>query len=550
MKDFSILIGGQAGSGIESSSFIIASLLNHLGYHVYNYRDYPSVITGGYTFSIIRVATTKILTHKNEIDFVLALNQNTVDFHKHLLKKEVTILYDPSSVNATGLAIDVKSIIKEEKAKSVMANTCIIAALAKVLNIEWTLVAEVFKKHFRKETELNLKVAKRSYDSTKTMSKIKPISKEKRPLLTGNDAVSLGLIKGGLETYIGYPMTPTSGVLHLLAKVEDEFNLKVIHPESELSVIIMALGFAYTGSKVAVGTSGGGFCLMTEGVSFAAIAELPVVIVLGQRPGPGTGLPTYTGQTELDFVLSAGHGEFVRFIVAPGDLEEACFFSAVALNIAWKFQIPAFVVVDKTLAEGVYTFDTNIIKEIEEEKIALSDKKKDYKRYQFTENGVSPLAFVPQKDAVIKVNSYEHDESGVTTESIYLSKAMQEKRLKKEKYLLKEIEKYEIVSVYGNKDSSIALVCFGSNKGVCLEVANLLNIKLVFPKVLSPFPKKQFEEASKDIKTFICVENNATGQLANLLSFHKYKIDEKILKYDGRPFALDELEKLVKKVIK
>jgi 2-oxoglutarate ferredoxin oxidoreductase subunit alpha len=345
-------------------------------------------------------------------------------------------------------------------------------------------------------------------------------------------------------------MTPSSPILHFLAEISNDLALDVIHPESEIGVILMALGYSYAGKKVAVGTSGGGFCLMTEGLSFAGMSELPIVIILGQRPGPSTGLPTYSAQTELPFALNAGQGEFVRFIVAPGDAEEAYFWSAQALNMSWKYQIPGIILSDKNLGEGIFNFDLSAVEEIKEEAPLLWDKKSSYKRYRFSENGVSPLAFVPQKNAIIKINSYEHDEKGITTEDPKMTRAMQEKRLCKEKYLARDLEKYRPIKVYGRKDSSRALLCWGSNKGVCIEVANNLGLKVIQPQVLWPFPLKQLQEAIARVKNLICVENNATGQLAGLISRYGIKTQARILKYDGRPFSLNELEQELTKLIK
>jgi len=425
-----------------------------------------------------------------------------------------------------------------------------IGAFAKTAGIKWELLESVFRKEFARETELNLKVARRGYDEAKELLKIEPISQGILPLLSGNQAVGLGLVKAGLNTYISYPMTPTSPILHYLAEVADDFGLKVIHPESEIGVILMSLGFSYMGKKVAMGTSGGGFCLMTEGLSFAGMAELPIVIVMGQRPGPSTGLPTYSAQTELHFVLNAGQGEFPRFIVAPGDTEEAYFWSAQALNLSWKYQIPSIILTDKNLGEGVFNFDIDSIPDIKEEAPLLWDRKSPYKRYLNTESGVSPLAFVPEKDTVIKVNSYEHDESGITTEEPGLSVSMAEKRLRKEKYLQEELEKLNSVKTYGNKDSGSALLCWGSNKGVCVEAAENLGLKVIQPLVLWPFPVKQFQEALKGVKKLICVENNATGQLSRLLKISGFNVDEQVLKYDGRPFSVDELEDRIRGMVK
>jgi len=351
----------------------------------------------------------------------------------------------------------------------------------------------------------------------------------------------MGLVKAGLDTYISYPMTPTSPILHFLASNAEKFKLKVIHPENEIAVMLMALGFSYCGEKAAVGTSGGGFCLMTEGLSFSAMAELPVVVILGQRPGPSTGLPTYSSQTELHFALHAGQGEFARFIAAPGDAEEAYYWAGTALNLSAKFQMPAIVLTDKALGEGSYSFDEDIVKGLKEETPLMWDRKGPYKKYLNTATGVSPCAFVPDKDAVVKVNSYEHDENGITTEDPAVTKTMQDKRLRKEKLLRDELENYDTVKVHGNKDSAVALLCWGSNKGVAVEAAEHFGLKVIQPIVMSPFPLGRFKEALRGVERLIAVEGNATGQLVELVNKYGVAAPEKILKYDGRPFSLDEL---------
>lgn len=564
MGEYSVLIGGKAGFGIDKAGSIIGRILNQLGYRIYIYRDYPSLIRGGHTFSIIRASKNRIAVHRDKVDFILALNQDTIDFHKERLTKDAVVIYDSETVKlenlkapVKGLAVPIGKIITEEKATEIMRNSCIIGAFCRAAGINWDVLDNVFRKEIPRETDLNLKVARRGYEiwgqfplGTVPISKIEALAATPLPILTGNQAISLGLIKAGLNAYIAYPMTPTSPVLHYLAEVGPSFDLKVIHPESEISVILMALGFSYMGKKAAVGTSGGGFCLMTEGLSFSGMAELPVVIVMGQRPGPSTGLPTYSAQTDLHFVLNAGQGEFPRFIVAPGDAEEAYFWSAVCLNMAWKYQIPGFILSDKDMGEGAFNFDISSVGEIKETPPLFWDRKTPYKRYLNTENGVSPLTFAPDKDAIVKINSYEHDESGITTEEPGQTVMMQDKRLRKKEYLVKELENYKTVNVYGDNKSKTAVICWGSNKGVCVEAAGNMGLKVIQPLALEPFGVKQFQQALSGVKRLICVESNATGQLARLLVNYGINIDDKVLKYDGRPFSLEELSARLKEIIK
>ncbi len=546
MKDFSILIGGPAGFGIDKAGWVIAGILNRLGYYIYIYRDYPSVIRGGHTFSIIRASARKITSHKNRIDFLLALDQNTVEGHWEKLNANAVIIYDNSVKASRGTGVDVHKILKEEEALEIARNSCLIGSFCKSAGIGWDILEAVFRKEFTREIDVNLKVARRGYDEVLEAVKMEFLNKDPFPILTGNEAMSLGLINAGLDAYAAYPMTPSSGILHFLASFARDFGLKVIHPESEIGAMLMACGFAYAGKKAAVGTSGGGFCLMVEGLSFSGMGELPVVIIVGQRTGPSTGLPTYTAQTELNFVLSAGHGEFTRLIVAPGDAEEAYYWAGASLNLAWQYQIPVIILSDKTLAEGTFSFDVKSIKGVNADAFILTERPEHYKRYLNTATGVSPLAFAPLKGEAVKVNSYEHDEAGISTEDAGITALMQEKRLRKNNYLLESLESgYELVKAYGGKDLRRVILCWGSNKGVALEVGEKLGFRVVQPVVLWPFPLNQFREAVKGAESLICVENNATGQLADLVGRFGFKVDQKVLKYNGRPWTVDELEEKI-----
>lgn len=551
MKDISILIGGKSGDGIESSAPIIAKIFNQYGYYIHIYRDYPSLIKGGHNFSIIRAKDMPIGSYRDKVDVILALNQDCVDKHKERISRNTVIIYDKAQVEARGVGIDLTEIAKELEAPLVVRNTGLIGAMCKVFNIPWRIVEKVIKDNTPKKVDLNLKIAQRSYNEADKKFEIEKLKRKPLPLLSGNEAVSYGLVRAGLESYIAYPMTPASSVLHTMAANSKEFDLKVIHAESEIGVIMMANGMAYAGSRVAVGTSGGGFCLMTEGVSLAGMGEYPIAIVMSQRSGPATGLPTYNAQADLHFVLSAGHGEFLRIVVAPGDAEQSYFWSGVALNLAWKYQTPSIILIDKAVSESVFTFDPKVAGQVKQENGFLWNGKGKYKRYKFTQNGISPLAFPGDKNAIVKGTSYEHDESGITTEESTIAILMQEKRLIKETELSKEIDKkYEAVKVYGNKKSEKALICWGSNLGVCREVAEELNLRLIQPIVLSPMPVKQLERALSGVSKLINIETNATAQMATLLKQYGVEVNDVILKYDSRPFSRDELIYNVKKVLK
>jgi 2-oxoglutarate/2-oxoacid ferredoxin oxidoreductase subunit alpha len=541
MNEVSVLIGGKAGDGINSAGLMVAQLLNHLGYRIYLYFDYPSLIRGGHNFAIIRGLERDVGACRNSVDFVLALNEETIERHKEKYTNKTVIIANKDLVKNSDHGIPVKAILAEENAPGIMGNSALIGGFAKAAGIEWDVVDVVFRRHIPKGADQNLAVAKKAYDLFDPVQIIKKCENRPQSLVSGNEAIGLGLVRGGLDTYVSYPMTPSSGILHFLAEQKERFGIMVVHPENEIAVILMALGFAYAGKKSAIGTSGGGFCLMTEGLSLAGMAELPVVLVVSQRTGPSTGLPTYTGQTDLLFVLHAGHGEFPRLIVAPGDAQEALYWSERAMDIAWKCQIPAFILADKTLSEGIYSLDPAATGSFSGAGPLLWDKTIPYRRYENTEPGISSLAFPGTKDAVVKVNGYMHDEAGITVEDAGTTSRMTKKRLKKGENLIDVMDGYPGVIQSGIAGASTALLCWGSTKGVCEEAAAELGLRVVRPLVLAPFPVNQIKKALAGVKRLITVEENATAQLSVLAERHGIITDEKILRYDGRPFTVEDL---------
>jgi 2-oxoglutarate ferredoxin oxidoreductase subunit alpha len=548
MEDFSILIGGIAGDGINEAGLTAARLMNRLGYRIFMYYDYPSLIRGGHNFSMVRASSERIGVCRDEIDLLIALNQDTVDRHSGRLKEGSIFIFDADNVMGEGIAekscgISVTGILKEEGAPSVMKNSCILGAFCHAVGIEWTVLEEVLKKHIPKKLELNLKVARRGYDQASEFCRIAWLDNSPEPIITGNQAISLGLIRAGLEAYVAYPMTPSSAILDFMANSAEEFGLKVVHPESEIAVILMAEGFAYAGARTAVGTSGGGFCLMTEALSLAGMAEIPLTIVVAQRTGPSTGLPTYTAQGDLHFVINAGQGEFPRLVIAPGDAEDAYLWSAAALNLAWKYQIPAFILSDKIVSESQYSLDLGLTGKAETARPAqLWNGQGDYHRYRHSDTGVSPLAYPPQRGQVIKADSYAHDATGITTEDPQITREMSDKRVLKAQSLARELEGYETVKLLGDERSRTCLLFWGSNKGVCKEAADSLGLRAVQVLVLWPFPENRLKDALRGVERLIAVECNATGQLATLCRQYGIDVDDRILKYDGRPFSLNDLE--------
>jgi 2-oxoglutarate ferredoxin oxidoreductase subunit alpha len=562
-KDFSILIGGEAGQGSRFAGLIIAKIFNQLGYRIYIYEDYQSLIRGGHNFSQIRASEKEFQSRKEKIDFLLALDKKTIDFHKKDLDKNGILIFNADRVQskdynppttlpvkdgAPGIGIKIEKITKEMGGLPIMANTALISAFSKIVSIDFEILQEVLIEEIKKSIDLNLKIAKKAFEETKTLLKIKKLEQKPKTLLTGNEAIALGMSKAGLKFYFAYPMTPTTSIMNFLARGEEKFKVKIIQPENEISVINMALGAAFAGAKSAVGTSGGGFALMVEALSLAGQSETPILIIESQRGGPSTGMPTYNLQGDLLFVLSAGHGDFPRFVIAPGDAEQCLYYSALGLNLAWKYQTPVIFLLDKDVSENTFSVDEKILEKIQSQNPIFWDKKGEYKRYKITDNGISPLVFPGEKNAIVKASSYEHDEFGITVESEEVEK-MQEKRLRKYQTMKKEVEKLPAIKVYGNEKSKTALISWGISKGAAMEAAENLRIKLVQPIIIEPFPKKQMETALKGVKKIFSVELNSTGQMAKVLNSQGIKVDGKILKYNGRPFLAKEIEEKLKKLL-
>ena len=540
-KDYSILVGGAAGQGSRKAGLIIAKIFNDLGYNIFIHEDYQSLIKGGHNFSQVRASDKEILSHIDKADFLLALDERTLMEHEKDLEESGTIVFNKDKVKSEkGIGIAADTITKELEGLSIMSNTALISGFAKVIGVEWRVLEEVLRKEIVKGIEKNLEIAKKAYDETSEVLKVEKQNNNPKPLLIGNEALSLGAVKAGLQAYFAYPMTPATGILHYLAEHQKDLNVVVSQLENEIAVAVAAAGSAYAGKRTMVGSSGGGFALMTETISLAAIAEIPLVFVNSQRSGPATGVPTYTGQTDLLFTLASGHGDFLRFVIAPGDVNETCYWSGKLMNLAWKYQTPAILLVDKELSESTFSFDESVLDKIEKEEGLLWDGKGEYKRYSNTPNGISSLAFPGQK-AVIKATSYEHDEYGLSVEDKDNIVMMQEKRIRKFKEMEKEVDKLEAVKVYGKTDSKIAVVCWGSTKGAVKEAAEELGLKVIQPIILQPFPVKQFKEALNGVDKLVLVELSSTGQMEQVLNSNGIKVDKKILKYDMRPLTPDEL---------
>lgn len=543
-----ILIGGQAGQGSAVTSHFIGKIFCNFGYYVFNYRDYPSLIRGGHNFNVLRISDKPVYSHKNNYDIIIALDQKTIDLHQKNLNKDGFILGSKNLKSKKLKPVDFEIIIKKIGQQKFLENNALIGVLFKYFGVDKVFLFGQTEKIFKKKAVLINKLIKEGFELAETKEQLKKQSKPKY-FISGSEAIGVGAINGGLDIYFAYPMTPATPVLHFLAKREMEHNIATVQLENEIAVINAALSASFAGARSMIGSSGGGFALMTEGVSLAGMSEVPLVIYLAQRTAPSSGIPTYNTQGDLKFALNSGQGEFPKIVIAPGDAKESIIRTQEALYLSDRYRVPTIILGDKHLGESDYSFDQLDKSSLPNQKIILKKAPKDYKSYQITADGVSPR-IVPGQGQVVRATSYEHNEYGNTVEDGDWAVKMSDKRFKKVKYLKAETNKLKPAVVYGKGKNLI--IGWGSTKGAIIDaLPQIKDTRFLQVSYISPFPKEIVEREIKKSKKVILVENNATGLLGDLITEKTgHFILNKVLKYDARPFTPDIIAEKVGKILK
>ncbi len=576
------MLGGEAGYGVFTSGLIFSKCLSRGGYHIFSYKEYPSLIRGGHQSYQVAASRDEIFSQYKELDMLVALDELSIKMHWVDIKQNGALMYDPKRVlNARALVkrkdillapIPLEKIARDVSGSPLLKNTVAIGASCALLGYGLSPFEGIMKDVFGHKGEHivneNIRSAQQGYDyaslhfAKRFFKKLAP-QKRARPLMniTGNEAVALGALQAGCKFYAAYPMTPASSLLSVMASHELEYGVVVKHAEDEIAVINMAIGAAHTGARAMVGTAGGGFCLMTEGLGLAGMTETPVVIFIGQRGGPSTGLPTWTSQGDLAFALSASQDDFPHIVYAPGDMEELFYLTHEAFNIAERFQTPVMILSDTYLAESHKSelfFDTAHLailrghmltaqevaalqrKALKNRKFSPQDL--PFKRYRFTSDPVSPRLLPGTKGGIFLANSDEHDEYGYTNEESKNRIGMMDKRRKKFLALQKE---FPAPMQYGDPDAEVSIIAWGSSKLPALEAlkhlprakANLLHFNRV-----SPLPLEKIRSALAKVKKSIVIEANQSGQFRSYLYEQTgFKPDQLLTKYDGRPFYPNEI---------
>ncbi|MCX8117598.1 MAG: 2-oxoacid:acceptor oxidoreductase subunit alpha [Desulfobacterota bacterium] len=563
-EEISIVLCGEAGQGIQTVEHLLTRTLKLSGYHVFSSQEYMSRIRGGSNSTWIRVSNHRVAAPVNRIDLLIPFNPGAVHhLQKHISPQTLLLgekaLYEKEC--PTCRAVDVPfSSIAQEVGGLIYINTVAAGVLAGLFQVDTELLRQYLRHHFSgKEEETvqkNLQAMDRGYEIAAAilqsghiridLTKHELVKNEL--LLDGVEALAMGVIAGGCNFLAFYPMSPSTALAVHLAERSNEFGLIVEQAEDEISAMNMGLGAWYAGARGLASTSGGGFALMVEGLSLAGMIESPMVIHIGQRPGPATGLPTRTEQGELLFALFAGHGEFPRAILTPGTIEDCFYLGQKAFDLADRYQIPVFILTDQYLLESHYNIPSIDLSDFQPKRHFI-ETDRDYKRYRITEDGLSPRGIPGYGQGLVVLDSDEHDEEGHITEDLGLRTRMVDKRLKKLELLRKDLLPPEL---HGPEEYETLIVGWGSTYHAIQEAirrlgregVSFLHFKQTYP--LHPKTRQYLRKAKKRV----LVENNATGQFGRLLRMETgLEMDDQVLQYNGLPFAVDDLERRLQSIL-
>ncbi|MDT2045869.1 2-oxoacid:acceptor oxidoreductase subunit alpha [Bacillus sp. 1780r2a1] len=570
VKQLSWKVGGQQGEGIESTGEIFSTALNRLGYYLYGYRHFSSRIKGGHTNNKIRVSTTQVRSVSDDLDILVAFDQETIDVNVHELRQGGIVIGDakfkpalPENCTTATLYSVPFTEIATELGTSLMKNMVAVGASSAVLHIDTNVfeevVLEIFGRKGQQVVQKNMEAIKRGAEyireqlgeNLETM-RLEPADGQKRMFMIGNDAIALGAVAGGARFMPAYPITPASEIMEYLIKKLPQFGGTVIQTEDEIAACTMAIGANYAGVRALTASAGPGLSLMMESIGLAGITEQPIVIIDTQRGGPSTGLPTKQEQSDLMAMIYGTHGEIPKIVMAPSTVEEAFYDTIEAFNLAEEYQCPVIMLTDLQLSLGkqsVNPLDYSRIQirrgKLQKDELPELEAKEYYKRYEVTKDGVSPRVIPGMKNGIHHVTGVEHDETGKPSESPINRNNQMDKRMRK----LDNIQFKTPIHLHSDEvDSDVLFVGFNSTRGAIEEAmerleADGLRVNHAHIRLIHPFPADEILPYVNGAKKVVVVENNATGQLANILKMNvgnHHKV-QSILKYDGNPFLPQEV---------
>lgn len=570
IEQLSWKVGGQQGEGIESTGEIFAIALNRLGYYLYGYRHFSSRIKGGHTNNKIRVSTTEVRAISDDLDILVAFDQETIDVNFYELRKGGIVIADakfnptiPDSTDVTLYSIPFTELATE-LGTSLMKNMVAVGASSAILGLSIEVfrevVDEIFGKKGQQIVEKNIEAIARGAEEMREMlgvnvnkMQLSEADGKKRMFLIGNDAIAMGALAGGSRFMAAYPITPASEIMEYLIKKLPQYGGAVIQTEDEIAACTMAIGANYAGVRTLTSSAGPGLSLMMEAIGLSGMTEVPLVIVDTQRGGPSTGLPTKQEQSDLMAMIYGTHGEIPKVVIAPSTVEEGFYDMVEAFNVAEEFQVPVIVITDLQLSLGKQTVEPLQFEKVQirrgkfdyKQELPVSENKEYFKRYEVTEDGVSPRVVPGMKGGIHHVTGVEHDEMGKPSESPTNRNQQMDKRMRKLNNL-----KFPNPVLVNSKhdDADVLLVGFNSTRGAIEEAMVRLEqdgikVNHAHIRLIHPFPTNELMPELKKAKRVIVVENNATGQLASIIKMncgHAEKISS-LLKYDGNPFLPKEI---------
>ncbi|MCF8057018.1 MAG: 2-oxoacid:acceptor oxidoreductase subunit alpha [Desulfocapsa sp.] len=563
VKTLSIVLAGEAGQGIQTIEQLLTKILKLDGFHIYATKEYMSRVRGGTNSISIRVASKSVQAPLQRIDLLVPLDEKAIPHLQYRITKETIIVGDTEVLGAVpGLLHIPLRQMSSELGNEMYANVIALGFITGLLEVDIQVMDKYLGEQFAGKGEdviaNNIKAALLGYERSRIIlesggevrfPKILKHDSSNEIMVNGSEAIAMGAIAGGCQCITSYPMTPGTGVITFMAQHQHDFNLLVEQAEDEIAAINMALGAWYAGARAMVTTSGGGFALMTEGISLSGMLEVPVVIHLAQRPGPATGLPTRTEQGDLELALYAGHGEFPRIILAPESLQSAFDLSRQAFDLADRYQVPVIILSDQYLVDTYYNttaFDLHP----RETQHAVVETTEDYQRYLFTSDGISPRGIPGRGLGLVGADSDEHDEAAHITEDLDLRVKMVDKRLHKLTQIKKDLPPFRLD---GQKNCQTIVISWGSVNPIVREALERINsndIAQIAIQQVYPLPAGLSQHLTTVARTII-VENNATSQMGNLILRETgHRIHHAILKYNGLAFTVEEVVENLHRILR
>ena len=542
----SILIGGKAGKGIATIEALLTRAFKRSGYFTFSTREYMSRVRGGSNTTLIRVSSHPVSAVDFSTDIFIPLDKEAFWHARERIHPETFLIAKKGLYECECISYDCDiDALAKEAGNPIVANTIAAALIFGLLGCRGEVLSGILSELYEGPIlEVNLRalavgseLARENGGCRYCLGGVEGSGASNDLFLSGTEGIALGSVAGGCSFVSSYPMSPSTGVLTFLAQHGRTFGICVEQAEDEIAAFQMGLGVWYGGGRALTTTSGGGFALMGEGMSLSGMTETPMVVYLAQRPGPATGLPTRTEQGDLDLAVHAGHGEFPRIILAPGNPGECFELARTAFDLADRYQVPVILLSDQYLADSAFTLEY-FTPGREQPLPYIVRTAPEYQRYVLSDNGISPRGIPGYGDGLVLVDSDEHTEEGLITESMEVRRAQHSKRLRKEE-LIGQSALLPDPSGRGN----IAVVGWGSTKHIVQEALERTGSKRAFALHFSwvhPLYEAQLQRL-READAIIVVENNATGQFANRLTLQGLTIRERILKYDGLPFFVDEL---------